>query len=1158
MSHHADPRQTRNSNDQDSRNNANLIDAANYYDYSSMSALASAAGIQGQQTSNQYHGAEVQASNFADIDSHLGLYSDIQHTPAQTYHDFMNTGSMDGAHDVTAYSNPNHPINEWYPTQINNIPQYMEHFSQFQDPQSIASQVHTDHTAKSSRLISTQEINGDVTMGKQVVLDEQPSFLPKPEFEPTESEAIDDETKGLPKVTPMFEAVLGKTPDYPKVEQDPQHINIPDPGMAPDSSSFRTRADFRPRTSIPMDIPPETHAQQCILAAYASRLNPFALHLDEHKLLRTHINQIQVTAYLNIRNAILRLWNRNPLVSVSREEAAGCTKDSRWFDLAEVTYDWLVRSGYINFGCVEVPSPLNLVQPFIKQAEARRSRQKTIVIIGAGMAGLGCSRQLDGLFKQFANAWTAKGEIPPKIVILEGRKRVGGRIYSKLLARQNSANLPPGARSAAEMGAQIITGFDHGNPLSTIVRGQLALHYHPIRDNSILYDFDGTPVNKSQDALVEKLYNNILDRASVFRHKPLVPKATEGEKDLILLWKDPAGEGGRPISVMEDAVARIPVAGAGFDSYRNGSSFPAPGSAERIAVKAGLNSAPSPRGISPRPNQIDGWGAKNGTESKTINLDAIATASEHPSLGDAMDEAVRQYQEIMTITPQDMRLLNWHFANLEYANAVNLGELSLGSWDLDSGNEFEGEHSEITGGYSQVPYGIWTAPSKLDVRIDKAVSDITYHASALDQSTARIECDDGDVIEADRVVLTVPLGVLKAQSIRFNPALPDWKSRPIERLGFGTLNKVILVYEEPFWDVDRDMFGYLRQSQGGDSVDQNSYRTDRGKCYIFWNCVKTSGRPMLVAVMAGDAAFDAERTSDQAIVQDATHILRKIFSPQEVTEPSETIITRWSRDRFSRGSYSYVAAQAHADDYDAMAKPVGNLFFAGEATCASYPATVHGAYLSGLRAASEVLTSLIGPIKVPKPLIPAKAALETLAIDQAVGRKRKAQTAEARLQELRDRRNEAFEITLRKHIFSVIGEQPIKPGRTGVNPFLLYQKDHWHLCKAQQDAQRQQTTKDPNAKAQRNEVRAALGKMWREATEEERRPYLDITKDKKEQNETDSKEFSLKSQDWNQEAERLAKIFREAHPNRPSAEEERLQKEADTGLDSNKRGRGGE
>jgi monoamine oxidase len=50
---------------------------------------------------------------------------------------------------------------------------------------------------------------------------------------------------------------------------------------------------------------------------------------------------------------------------------------------------------------------------------------------------------------------------------------------------------------------------------------------------------------------------------------------------------------------------------------------------------------------------------------------------------------------------------------------------------------------------------------------------------------------------------------------------------------------------------------------------------------------------------------------------------------------------------------------ATPEDYDTLAQPVDNrLFFAGEHTQRDYPATVHGAYLSGKRAANEILRLL--------------------------------------------------------------------------------------------------------------------------------------------------------------------------------------------------------
>lgn len=48
-------------------------------------------------------------------------------------------------------------------------------------------------------------------------------------------------------------------------------------------------------------------------------------------------------------------------------------------------------------------------------------------------------------------------------------------------------------------------------------------------------------------------------------------------------------------------------------------------------------------------------------------------------------------------TPEESQLLMWHFANLEYANAAMLADLSLAHWDQDDQFEMSGDHCFMTG-----------------------------------------------------------------------------------------------------------------------------------------------------------------------------------------------------------------------------------------------------------------------------------------------------------------------------------------------------------------------------------------------------------------------------------------------------------------------------
>lgn len=119
----------------------------------------------------------------------------------------------------------------------------------------------------------------------------------------------------------------------------------------------------------------------------------------------------------------------------------------------------------------------------------------------------------------------------------------------------------------------------------------------------------------------------------------------------------------------------------------------------------------------------------------------------------------------------------------------------------------------------------------------------------------------------------------------------------------------------------------------------------------------------IVTLMAGQSAYDCENTPKDELVKEALETLRLIHPHiRLIPQPLETIVTQWSQDEYARGSYSFVGKEGTGEDYDLLAKPIDKqLYFAGEATSRHYPATAHGAYLSGVKVAKDILDSLIGP-----------------------------------------------------------------------------------------------------------------------------------------------------------------------------------------------------
>lgn len=138
-----------------------------------------------------------------------------------------------------------------------------------------------------------------------------------------------------------------------------------------------------------------------------------------------------------------------------------------------------------------------------------------------------------------------------------------------------------------------------------------------------------------------------------------------------------------------------------------------------------------------------------------------------------------------------------------------------------------------------------------------------------------VTIDNGTNFVADSVIITVPLGVLKANLIKFEPELPEWKASAISDLGVGIENKVALKFDKVFWP-DVEVLGM---------VAQTSY-----SCGYFLNLHKATGNPVLVYMAAGRFAYDIEKLSDEEVVNLVMCQLRKML-PEAAQPVSISILS---------------------------------------------------------------------------------------------------------------------------------------------------------------------------------------------------------------------------------------------------------------------------
>ena len=117
----------------------------------------------------------------------------------------------------------------------------------------------------------------------------------------------------------------------------------------------------------------------------------------------------------------------------------------------------------------------------------------------------------------------------------------------------------------------------------------------------------------------------------------------------------------------------------------------------------------------------------------------------------------------------------------------------------------------------------------------------------------------GGDFRADYAICTLPLGVLKSDAVRFTPRLPESVRRSIERLGVGTLDKVVLHFDDVFWPEGAAELGIAGGSPDG------------WQCFV--SLLEVTGEPILVGLRGGAAALRGEQQSDEDAVADALRAL---------------------------------------------------------------------------------------------------------------------------------------------------------------------------------------------------------------------------------------------------------------------------------------------
>ena len=265
------------------------------------------------------------------------------------------------------------------------------------------------------------------------------------------------------------------------------------------------------------------------------------------------------------------------------------------------------------------------------------------------------------------------------------------------------------------------------------------------------------------------------------------------------------------------------------------------------------------------------------------------------------------------------------------------GELTqLSAQLVVEGEEFSGPEVVIGNGYDLIAKQI---SKDLEIKYNEQVKQINTKNNEIKITT------NNDIYTSQNVVVTVPLGTLKAQTIEFKPPLSSEKQKAIANLGFSTVNKFAIQFNDTFWD-DTDFLGLCVNK-----------KLEQDIATFFLNVNKIQKQSHTLMTFAyGEAAQKSEIMSDEEILELITTNIEKMY-PTKAISPIRVFRSKWHSDPNAKGSYTFLSTNSTLEDIDILATQQDQIHFAGEHTHREYFSTAHGAYLSGQRAAQEILDS---------------------------------------------------------------------------------------------------------------------------------------------------------------------------------------------------------
>lgn len=235
------------------------------------------------------------------------------------------------------------------------------------------------------------------------------------------------------------------------------------------------------------------------------------------------------------------------------------------------------------------------------------------------------------------------------------------------------------------------------------------------------------------------------------------------------------------------------------------------------------------------------------------------------------------------------------------------------------------------------------------VELNSAIQSVNYTGDKITLTGVK-NGTEAFTAEVDRLIVAVPVSILKAGTIAFTPSLPAAKTTALSRMDMDASIRVRLEFKKNFWGMNSAfIYGgtqapeYFNAGIGRDALQKTLDITIQGPKA---EELSAKGKEMVPVILAElDAVFNGQ----------ATENVRR--DPQDNIL---SVIMDWTKVPYIRGGASYIKpGGSNADRISLSESVAGKMFFAGEATdIAGEAGTISGAIQSADRAASEVMETI--------------------------------------------------------------------------------------------------------------------------------------------------------------------------------------------------------